>query len=172
MRATFCLVITLCTLWTGRLSVALTIQNPSPSKLCLTTAFAEPTGLSSGLAEEVVLSFCLDESASKSFFFLGFRHSHAQCPGLPQLWQFPGQHFQRLPSDPVAARALSACPSFLFPPCPCWLHAWWFFSCSDSSQMLFMSVSVPTTWLLIWVLDRSRVANFASSSGRLLSIVH
>jgi hypothetical protein len=35
-------------------------------------AFAEPTGLFSVLAEEVVLSFFLDESASESFFFLGF----------------------------------------------------------------------------------------------------
>ena len=123
-----------------------------------------------------MLSFCLDESASESasesFFFLGFQHSRAQCLGLPQLWQFPGQRFWQLPSDPVAARASSACPSFLFPPCPCWLRARRFFSRSDSSQMLFMSVSVPTTWLLIRALDRSRVANFASLLGRLLSTVH
>jgi hypothetical protein len=82
------------------MSTSLAIQNPSPSKLCLTTALAEPMGLFLDLAGVFVLAYgallfpcgALDDSPFLDFF-LGLQHSRAQCPGLPQLWQLPRQCF-------------------------------------------------------------------------------
>src|SRR5713226_1607278 len=101
-------------------------------------AFAEPTGLFSGLELELdVCAACVPALSSLSFF--AERHSQAQCPALPQLWHLPLQCFL-LPSELVATKA-SLVTSF-FPPwpvCPCVRRL---FNHSTSSQIWLMRASV------------------------------
>jgi hypothetical protein len=101
----------------GATSSSTTVQNPLPSKSCSATVLAEPVGLFSDSVGRVLLDFWVLD-ALVALFSLGLRHSHAQCLGLPQLWQLPWWHSLWLPSDPVAVRALLVSPSSFFSPCP------------------------------------------------------
>ena len=100
---------------------SLAIQKPSPSKSGATTAFTEPTGLFSGFGVELDVCAACGVLVFLFLSFFGDLHSLSQCPGLPQLWHLPLQHF--LPPSMLVAAKASSGESF-FPPwlfCP--LHA-------------------------------------------------
>src|SRR5258707_3918054 len=92
-----------------------TIQKPSASKLWITAALADPTGLFSSLELDICVA-CVLALSSLSFF--GEQHSFAQCPILPQLWHLPLRHFFLPPLVTDKASSVASFPPWLLCPCP------------------------------------------------------